>query len=61
MPGPAGKSTKNDLHYFDFVGVIEKNAPSVGIEPTATWLKARRSTTELRRLWTLAQTFILRQ
>ena len=25
-------------------------APSVGIEPTTTWLKATRSTAELRRL-----------
>ena len=28
-----------------------KKIPTAGVEPAATWLKARCSTTELRRLW----------
>jgi hypothetical protein len=40
-------SSKKLSHY---AVVKNKKSPSVGIEPTTTWLKATRSTTELRRL-----------
>jgi hypothetical protein len=33
------------------IRIKNKQTPSVGIEPTTTWLKATRSTTELGRLF----------
>ena len=35
----------------DIIMQLKHKTPAVGIEPTTTWLKATRSTTELSRLY----------